>query len=294
MSIFILPQFIEDLKSLDTMRTLGRVLESIFDNKFNLKRNRDDHRYRGIPDAWIRDVSKDTTAYRCIYIQKDENIYLYRAGTKKIEERLTNPDLTISLELADFQIDLRAYVQDFSNLGVLLRSPEPTELLYEILRYKHVALKEIFIVSPVISRDIFIDTNHLGKFINQSLENGTQIILITQPPNNIEEISFFDDLHIKGIFVMYHERVHAKLWYIDIDYSKLNPYEIEEGYQSAAILGSSNLTPEGLALTKDGNNNIELCYRLPIEKNDEFYQYCGTIFQNGTEHTQYKQQKRWR
>lgn len=295
MKIFILPQFIEDLKSLDNIKTLGKVLEKLFDGKFEFKQNRDDHRYLGVKDAWIRDISKGSTAYRGIYIQKDDKIYLYRAGTKKIEENLSTPDLTQrSIELTEFKIDIANYIKETHDYGKLLRSPEPTELFNEIMRFNHVPLKEIFIVSPIISKDLFNDTSHFGKFINKALEEKASVFLITKPPQSQTELRVFNDLEIRGVYVSYNEKIHAKLWYFEIDFDNISRYSIEEGYANSAILGSSNMTAEGIGISSTSSeNNIELCYRLPYEKNVEFYKYCGVIFDKGIEHSKYKSTKRW-
>ena len=53
-------------------KVLGR------DGSFRL--DRDDHRFHGIEDAWIRVVSRGNTAYRVIYIRRGRDVYLYRAG----------------------------------------------------------------------------------------------------------------------------------------------------------------------------------------------------------------------
>lgn len=295
MKIYILPEFIDDLKSLDNIKTLGRVLNKLFDAKFEFKQNRDDHRYRGVEDAWIRDVSKGTTAYRSIYILKGEKIYLYRAGTKKIEENLTSPDLTSkAFELTDFKIEIGNHVIKSKDSGKLLRSPDPAELMDEILRFTHVSLKEVWIISPVVSKELFNDNNQLGRFINRALEDNTTIILITCPPQN-NDIAFYDILDERKIIVLYNEKLHAKLWFFGVNLEQLSPAEIESGYISTAILGSANLTTWSLGMDDSvpDNNLLELCYRLPYDKNTEFYTYCDSLFNNSIDHSKYKQKLRW-
>ena len=147
MKVFILPEFIEDLKELDNIKTLARVMDKLFDTKFNFKDNRDDHRYGGVKDAWIRDISKGSTAYRSIFIKKNDEIYLYRTGTKKIEENLVAPDLTGTVfQMTDLKVQIGNKINEFKNSGKLLKSPNPSELYDEIMKFSHIPLKEIWIV----------------------------------------------------------------------------------------------------------------------------------------------------
>lgn len=296
MTINILPEFIEDLKSLDNIKTLGRVLDKLFDDKFEFKRDKDDHRYNGVQDAWIRDISKGSTAYRSIYIRKGESVYLYRTGTKKIEENLVQPNLDGTIfGLQDFKVEVTSYINQSFESGKLLRSPEPQELSKEIFKFIHIPLREMWIVSPVISREMFDNTNIFGKFINKVLENNAIVTVVTRPPSH-EDIKFFDKLEEeKEIIVLYNKTLHAKLWYFSIDTNVIIPSNIESGYTNTAILGSADLTMNGLGLNNSNpeNNNIELCYRLPYEKNDEFYKYCDYLFDQSIEHSKYKRDIKW-
>lgn len=295
MKILILPEFIEDLKSLDNIKTLARTLEKLFDNRFNFKQNRDDHRYDGIDNAWIRDISKGSTAYRTIFINKGNTIYLYRTGTKKIEQNLPDPNLAGSVfELSDFKVEITGTINEFHDNGKLLKSPRPTELFDEIIRFNHVPLREIWMISPKVSFDLFSDNHHLGKFINKAAESDTMIILITLPPQNQEQIVFYDSLEIKNIIVAYNEKVHAKMWYFDIDFENLGKYLVEDGFTSTAILGSANLTFEGLGQNNTvEENTIELCYKLPAGNIEEFYKICNDILDTSIGHSEYKNNKRW-
>jgi hypothetical protein len=133
----------------------------------------------------------------------------------------------------------------------------------------------------------------LGRFINKAIEENTDICLITNPPTKAD-ISFFDTLDSLGMIILYHEKLHANLWYFEIDYEKTSRYLIEEGYANSAIIGSACLTLEGLALASDpAEHLVELCYRLPIEKTSEAADYSSYILGNCIDHSQLKKQYQW-
>ena len=57
-----------------------------------------------------------------------------------------------------------------------------------------------------------------------------------------------------------------------------------------AIVGSSNLTKRGLGLN-DESTNLELCYRLPIDKYSEAYNYAKKIMINLPDYKTYQLRK---
>jgi hypothetical protein len=90
-NIYLTPEFISDLLTTNDKSFLQRVLKSVFDAKADFRVGDGDHRYKGIEDAWIRKVSGGSSAYRLIYIRKNNDIYLYRAGQHSIEDNLAAP-----------------------------------------------------------------------------------------------------------------------------------------------------------------------------------------------------------
>jgi len=74
MTVYLMTNFIDDLKSADDQRFVRRVFNQVFDSNYAFKKGQDDHRYKGINDAWIRYVSQGGPAYRIIFIKKDVSI----------------------------------------------------------------------------------------------------------------------------------------------------------------------------------------------------------------------------
>src|SRR5688572_6803028 len=98
MKVYLTPQFINDLRDSKDGKFVKQVLDHTIDEKGAFVRGNNDHRLRGIQNAWIRYASRGSTAYRVIFIQKGETVYLHRAGLHTVENETTAPqDLSTAL-----------------------------------------------------------------------------------------------------------------------------------------------------------------------------------------------------
>ncbi len=92
MPVHLTREFLNDLRVAQNTRFVREVLNHTVAHDGSFRPHRDDHRYDGIKDAWIRYVSRGTTAYRVIFIRKGPDIFLYRAGNHAVEDNLKAPD----------------------------------------------------------------------------------------------------------------------------------------------------------------------------------------------------------
>ncbi len=293
MSIFFLPDFIQDIKSLNNIKTLRVIMDKLINPRFKfIKKNPDDHRYQGIEDAWIRDVSKGNTAYRAIFIKKGEDVYFFRAGTKKIEVNLQSPDLSPAIGLTDFKVEFKKSIQNYMDLGDLLKSPEPSEVSRLIQSFFHVKLKSFWIFSPFLSKRLFEKNQVFGGFIDKAIEDDTMVTLFTLPPK-IEDKEFFDNLESRGILIHSCPKLHAKIYYFQVDYESMNKYQLDvPAYRDTVILGSSNLTEAGIPFTGNGGN-FEACFRIPDYKIPEATSYINYLENQSQEYSHLKFKSNW-
>jgi hypothetical protein len=91
MPVFLLPDFIGDLQDHADANFAKRVLQKTLLRNGGFREDADDHRYTGVDDAWIRYVSRGSSAYRVLYIRSGTNIYLCRAGEHAVEDRFAEP-----------------------------------------------------------------------------------------------------------------------------------------------------------------------------------------------------------
>jgi len=284
MKVFLTPTFINDLKNSGDARFIRQVLNHTIDNDGNFTSNAYDHRYNNIDNAWIRRVSGGKTAFRVIFIQNEKGIYLYRAGTHQIEDKLSPPtslDGSNPIQQTKTKSKVRVTIQ---NLGVLLQTLEPMFLNKEIVAMYHIAHKEIILISPYLSFDILDRFHHFGRFLDRAIEEQTEISLITRPPEEEGALDFFRQLDERSIFVYFSEKLHAKMYFFDINQRKTPEYLRE--MPSSVIIGSANLTKSGICFS-DEKLNDELCYKLPLEKHGEAYAYAKKLIKRSVDYRTY-------
>ncbi|MFC2006549.1 phospholipase D-like domain-containing protein [Chloroflexota bacterium] len=287
MKVCITPEFINDLRESDDNRFIRQVLNHVLEKDGSFISDADDHRYEGIEDAWIRYVSRGKTAFRVIYLKKDDLVYLYRAGTHSVEIEVKEPkhlDISIPLEKAG----LRQTTYIPRDIGYFLKTLEPRFLNKEILSMYHVGHKEILLVAPFVSLEILDKFHHFGRFLDKAIEEGTEISLVTKPPGN-PELARYQELDERCIFVYFLQNLHTKLYIFDINPSTVPDYCRD--MTSTVIMGSSNLSKQGLSLDDDMSSE-ELCYRVPLEKYSEAYSYAKQLIKKADDLKAYVMRKK--
>jgi hypothetical protein len=284
MKVRILPQFLNDLRNALNQDFVQRALDCVIDQKGQFLSDRNDHRYTGIKDAWIRYASAGKTAYRVIYVRSKDSIILYRAGFHSVEDNLVKPIVGGEIpEIITIEVKADDAPSHFDT-GHLLSTGKPLLFRHAILEMFHCGHKEIVLVSPDISFTLLLRTHYFGRFLDKAIEENTIISLITRPPSD-SDIGLFQDLEERGISVFFHKTIHAKLYLFDVD-------PIAQGGRSVplprtAFLGSANLTDTGFCLD-DATGNEELCYRIPLYKYDEARDYVDWLIRASDDFTRFK------
>ena len=284
MKVHFTHEFIEDLKKSANVKFFKQILNHTLDNDGNFKEDADDHRYKGIDDAWIRYVSKGKTALRVVYLKKGSLIHLYRAGVHQIEEGLRPPcdlEKSIPLDMVQIQGPLRREAID---LGLLLKTKEPQYLRNIIHQMTFLGHFYIVLISPFVSLELLNSRALFGRFLNKAVEDNTEVALITSP-SAPTDLAQYRDLENRGIFVYFLEDLHAKLYLFDVNLKTLNKYH--RGITKTAILGSSNLTGPGFAF-EDEQANHELCYRLPEEQYHYAFDYAQRLMHKSMSYKEYE------
>lgn len=276
MPLHFLPEFIADLQSHADANFAKRVLLKTVDQHGNFKEDADDHRYKGIADAWIRYVSRGNSAYRVIFIRSGENIFLYRAGEHSIENNLAAPH-TNSIEVAvavkdpSGVIEMVAAVE--SNAAgtpqpppknrLMRNSPSP-EINRAIFSRRNLPHRDIWLVAPFINSDLLEPTAQLGKLLFDQVEDGASVTIITAPPAKEQDIDWLEKLDERRVGVYFYPRLHSKLYCFVLDENRMDERGLPERSKLSSLLlvGSSNLTAAGLALNQSRWNE-ELCYSIP-------------------------------
>lgn len=280
MKAYLTPDFIDDLKNASDTTFVRRALSAAIlrDGSFRV-RGQDDHRYRGIDDAWIRYISRGD---RIIYIQRGEDAYLYRAGHHDVEDNLAPPTrLGASLSVAAVK-DLNAQASTYHDAGEVLSTFEPTFLDKYVKSMYHKGHHEILLIAPFLSHSIFSSKHHFGRFLDRAIEEGTTVVLVTLPDE--DKMDFLCDLEKREIITYVCPQLHAKLLLFDVNKSTLNVYNRDT--KCTAIVGSANLTSQGLGF-EGAAPNKEVCYRVPEFMFGDVKKYASKIIQRAEDPRRY-------
>ena len=120
--------------------------------------------------------------------------------------------------------------------------------------------KEIVLVSPILSFAALSSTQRFGMVLDDLMEEGSTVTLVTRPPATKEDLQPFLDLEARGIKLAFHNRLHAKLYLFEVaeNATALNDGKV---VPNVAIVGSADLTEEGMGFVEPSLE--ELCYELP-------------------------------
>ena len=296
MPVFLLPEFIADLREHKAAHFARRVLQKTLRADGAFQRDSNDHRYSGIDGAWIRYVSRRRTAYRVIYLRFGGNVYLFRAGEHSIEERLVAPDdnsfgdaLAVTnagpeavAAIAAMRMH-RVHRNTLPPVNRFRRNVPQPQIYREIFSRRNLPHKDIWLVAPFINRDLFLPTAGFGKLLLDQVEDGASVSIITSVPKdrNIEWMEQLAERHV-GIFV--YPRLHTKLFCFLFDENRRYERGLREGYRysSLILLGSANITKAGMAVETERFNE-ELCYVVPEDDHSYIESYVAELMVNGYE-----------
>jgi phospholipase D-like protein len=285
MPVHLTKEFLNDLRESRDARFVRQVLNHTIDQDGAFTADRDDHRYEGIRDAWIRYVTRGTTAYRVIFIRKGADVFLYRAGVHSVEDRLAPPiGVGDALQIRPVPAEQEAKAADAMQAGCLLKTTEATFIRRHIESMYHVKHNEISIVSPFIDLELLESRHGFGRFLDRAVEENTMVVVITSYEQDEKRLSTFKNLEERGICVYFLAGLHSKLYLFDVDLASRNNWQ--RGVQSHAIIGSSNLTNVGLGFG-DGKCNEELNCRIPSELFDETRLYVSKLIRMADDYKKY-------
>lgn len=285
-AVNLLPSFISDLQKQSDANFARRVFMKLFDGDGDFREDGNDHRYHGIPNAWIRYISRGTTAFRVIYIRDGSDVHIYRAGPHSVEDNLVGPKALSLKVLASSGENpaLSGGAASSAIAGAPASAPEPDigrlicslrtpTLQQAILARSLQPHRDVTLVSPYLSLELLARTAKLGRMLDRQLEDGSRVTLITRPPNP-DSLAPFNDLEARGVALLFHPRLHAKLYSFKAAPERARPYA--SPLTDMIVLGSANLTASGFAGTRESGNE-ELSYSIPLVGADEVESFLAML-----------------
>jgi hypothetical protein len=284
MPVFLTPEFLLDLKESKDARFIRSVLTHTITADGDFQPDPDDHRYKGIADAWIRYVSRGTSALRVIFIRRGEDVFLYRAGPHSVEDNLSAPsNLARGLSIAPLPQAPEERHRHAGHDCCLLKTTEAQYLSKHLAAMYHVRLNQVFLVSPFIEASILASSHPFGRFLDRAVEESTEVHIITCY-HDASKLQEFKSLEERGMFTYFLDRLHTKLYLFDVDVSSLNAWQ--RGVKTNMVLGSSNLTFSGLGL-EGARPNEELNCRLPSDMFGEIRTYVQGLAMKADDYMKY-------
>lgn len=286
MTLFLCREFLADLIAHPEPSFAKRALKKLVDRKGDfLPIMDDDHRHDSVDDAWIRYISTGNSAYRLIFLRKDDDVYAYHAGEHKISDHLKTPrklsEATKVVAAPDNDIDIGGtHLSDTRFLG----SVHPRKLTEVFAERALVPHRSLILVSPSISSALLSPTGLVGQLIDRVLWRNGAVTLLTRPPDK-SRVWEFEQLASRKIDVMFHDSINARLSLMEVDPELV----LEEGSSaaSAAIIGSAELLESAFALGSHGVSD-ELCYEVPSSDYDDAYEYCLRLVAEATDIVTYR------
>ena len=289
-----MPQFIADLRTVTdggfARRVLRRTLSD--DGAWTVKRG--DHRYDGIDQGWIRYVTQGSPAYRVIYIRSGEDIYLYRAGPHSVEDKLAAPrdrDYTGAVavngggdEVAAVGDAIDAAESGESPATRFLRGRPNGEIHRRLAERRNLPHKEIWLVSPVVDQAVLSPTASLGDVVAAQVEDGASVSVVTSLPSD-GDIAWMEELAARGVGVFVHPKLHTKLYCFVFDENRRFASGVPEDESAGSLImvGSADLTVQGVGAAGGDNVVEELCYSPPEEELDFVVGYVAELMDQGLE-----------
>jgi hypothetical protein len=269
MTIFFCPEFLRDLTSHGDANFPRRVLSKILTNDGGFAPDSDDHPYKGVPDLWIRYVSAGNSAYRAIFVRKGVDIYWYRAGEHSVENNLRSP-ATLAAAVPVAASPIETDVLGEHTRSRYLKSSHP-RLLRELIGSRRlVPHKTLTMVSPRISLPLVAPTGDVGRLIDSVFEFGGAVSIITRPPG-IRSLDQYNWLAARGVELLIHETVNARLFCFEVDREQLSDATGDK--RSIAVVGSAEITNESLNISSASPCEEELCYEIGEDDFDGSHQF---------------------
>lgn len=255
-SVTLHRRFVQDLLSTDDKGFVNRILKHIFDETNGDANKKNDHRYDGVDGAWIRYASSGRTAYRIIYLRRDDQLIFWRCGYHSVEDRLSRPTLGPD-ELIDINVSDEEVIEVTKPLTVLA-THRPPHIYSAVLGRRLIPNKSVFLVSPFIEPSVLARGSRIGQAIDSMVIDGAEIIVISAAERVRDHDKLHRDLQARGIELVYLPKLHSKIYLFITDSDRGH---VSARTPSLGIVGSSNLTLSGVP-SSPGDGNLEVNYTV--------------------------------
>jgi hypothetical protein len=289
MAVFFCKEFIRDLAEHSEANFASKVMAKVCNAAGEFEFARDDHEYKGIDGGFIRYISQRPNYYRAIYIRRGGDIYWYRAGRHEVEERLTppaEPVQGIAIGKAPEGVD----AMEEHRHPKYTKSLRPRYLREVFAARSLIPHRQMILVSPTLAATTIGPLGLTGRLIDRNIELGGCVTVITRPPRDAD-IGTYRWLESRGVDLLLHKRLNARLYYFEVDVENLDREMTR--VRSIAVVGSAELTDKGLnsQLREGEEADEELSYEISEEDLDGAMEFCLDLSGEAVDLNTYLQQR---
>ena len=279
-SIILHKEFINDLSSSNDAAFVSRIMTQVFDEMNASGNQRNDHRYKGIPNAWIRYASRGKTQFRIIYLIRGNEMIFYRCGPHSVEDRLNEPTIMAD-ELTEISLD-KNEVETMVMPETFLFNHKQKIVYSAIVGRKNIPNKCVYIVSPFIDPKTLQRGHRIGETLDHIRQDGAEVYIITAAEEIGNYTKLQSDLRMREIEFTFVPKLHSKI-YLFITNDSYN--HITSDVPSLGILGSSNLTLPGIS-QQVGLGNIETNFTVPESSIEELEDIVMELYSKSSDYQQ--------
>lgn len=257
-SVFVHRQFAADLLENGDPTFAKRMFSQLVDELDGSVNKKNDHRFEGIEDAWIRYASRGRTALRIIYLVRQGRTVFYRCGVHSVEDRVSPPtlndDTVFELALAEEDVEIMA-----KPLSIISSYRQPY-IYSALLGRRLIPNRSVYLVSPFIEPSLLSRGTRIGQTLDSIRSSGAEVVVISCAEEVSKFAEFHRELEARDIELVFVPKLHSKIYLFITD----NAFEhFTAQTPSLGIVGSSNLTASGIPATPE-TGNIETNYAVDV------------------------------
>ena len=164
------------------------------------------------------------------------------------------------------------------------RQPARREIHRRLIERRNLPHKEIWLVHRVVDPAILSPTASLGDVLAAQVEGRASVSVVTSLPLD-RDIAWMEDLAARHMEVFVHPRLNTKLYCFVFDEERRFARGVLEDANAASLImvGSADLTAQGVGAAEGGDFVEELCYSPPDEELNFVVGYLAELIEEGLE-----------
>jgi len=265
--LYLHKEFLSDIKKNQDPKLSKKILEEIVNNLDHSSNNKNDHKYKGLEDGWIRYLSKGSNAFRLIFFKKREKIIYYRVGNHDIEKRVSFPkEFDNNIVKINKNSDNEPFNDDneMTRPNTILNNHSERAIFSSVCGRANIDHKAIYIISAYFEPSMLDRGTHMGGVFDKMAQATNDINILVRADEFKKFENYWKQFEQRGFNLFFLKDLHSKIY---LFINRNNNFNKKNNIQNLGIIGSSNFTYPGINRERKGN--YETNYSIDIKKIQE-------------------------